>query len=1037
MDSDSCSVRVVARFRPINERERKEGEREQFVLDIVEDTRIVIKSKSSGQHNFNFDRTFGCDSHQDEVYEYTAKQTIQDVLDGYNGTIFAYGQTGSGKTFTMFGPDEITDESLQGIVPRAAAHIFETIRSDTREIQYSIKASFLEIYKERIRDLLNPSKDNLPVRESTTKGIYVEGLTEEYVGCEEDIAEIIAQGEKSRSVASTNMNQRSSRSHSLMIITIEQKNLEDDSTRVGRLNLIDLAGSEKVGKTGASGNTLEEAKKINQSLSALGNCIHALTEAKRGHVPYRDSKLTRVLQESLGGNTKTTLVVTASPHVFNLEETVSSLRFGARAKTIQNKVSQNVQRSAEELMIIVQTLKSELLKMRRYSSQLEKQIAYMKSPEYDPSKPMPKELLASAPVRTPSKKGSKGTPTSKGTPSAKNTPKSSGVKSAVRGSGTPMSASKSSASKAASASASTPTLAAPTGHSRSPSSGGDYDPFALAEAKMNLDKLKLRHANQVDELNDKINEANLALEEQKSALEAAEESAKELQLQILATKQAADEAQEELESRLQDAKDNFERERHKVENLKLSLEERESACQSLEEKLEEKEAQLRQLCRERDELQEDMDALKSSSEQEGAASRRLEESIALVRTQLAAAEQRAEASQADAERAKEQRQQSATAREESEAAREALQLELVEAHGAVEVAAQQRTQLEQRLAQVQKELERAEDSYRQLKSSISSSEARQRSASVKKSSLGEGSDPAVKKEDEPTEETAPEDRPATEEEEERDILVETLKSEAERQEEKLDEAQQQLQALSASAAAAEAAAHAAKTEATKQSIELSSLRSRLEEEERSAAERERWLQEAQEHLAAAKAQAAEAAVRQQGLERNLEHQTQQAEAAKEELQESTHKLHAKEQECRKLSDLLEKEQRKLDSEATSAKAHARDLANVQQLAEELKASLAVEKKSSTSAKHEAACLALENQRLTEELAEKVAAAKSHAEELEALQTKLTEVESRRSRLFKPIRVGPAFSSKAKPMHVKINYNEARSQLRRVARDLTK
>merc|ERR1712137_958431 len=247
----------------------------------------------------------------------------------------------------------------------------------------------MEIYKENVRDLLHPSAPTLSVRESPTKGVYVEGLTEEYVASEEDITELIQLGERSRSVSSTKMNQRSSRSHSLFIIIVEQKNLADDSVKIGRLNLIDLAGSEKVGKTGATGNTLEEAKKINQSLSALGNCIHALTEAKRGHVPYRDSKLTRILQESLGGNTKTTLVITASPHVFNAEETLSSLRFGARAKTIQNKVSQNVKRSVEELMAIINALKGELIRLKTYCVSLESHIRSVQSGEVDISAPIP------------------------------------------------------------------------------------------------------------------------------------------------------------------------------------------------------------------------------------------------------------------------------------------------------------------------------------------------------------------------------------------------------------------------------------------------------------------------------------------------------------------------------------------------------------------------------------------------------------------------------------------------------------------------
>lgn len=210
--------------------------------------------------------------------------------------------------------------------------MFEAIYATQPEsnLQFSVKASFLEIYKERIRDLLHPINDNLPIRQSPTRGIYVENLREVFVGGEEDIRDLLRKGEAARSVASTKMNERSSRSHSLFIVRVEQRNLDTGGLRVGRLNLVDLAGSEKISKTGAAGETLEEAKKINQSLSALGNCIHALTEAKRGHIPYRDSKLTRILQDSLGGNTKTCLVVTCSPHVFNIDETLTTLRFGAR-----------------------------------------------------------------------------------------------------------------------------------------------------------------------------------------------------------------------------------------------------------------------------------------------------------------------------------------------------------------------------------------------------------------------------------------------------------------------------------------------------------------------------------------------------------------------------------------------------------------------------------------------------------------------------------------------------------------------------------
>ncbi|KAN0036891.1 hypothetical protein ACTFIV_002211 [Dictyostelium citrinum] len=242
------------------------------------------------------------------------------------------------------------------------------------------------------RDLYGEySRFQLKIRESKSQGIYVEGLTEEYVASEEDIMDLIGVGEASRSVAKTNMNQRSSRSHSILIIAIEQKS-SDGSKKRGKLNLVDLAGSEKVSKTGAEGIVLEQAKKINQSLSLLGNCIHALTDSKREHIPFRDSKLTRLLQDSLGGNTKTTLLVTASPHFNNVDETISTLKFGARAKSIKNNVKVNQEKSAAELQIIVNALTKELSILKVYSISLENLVNYFKSPSYQPGNPIPKEL---------------------------------------------------------------------------------------------------------------------------------------------------------------------------------------------------------------------------------------------------------------------------------------------------------------------------------------------------------------------------------------------------------------------------------------------------------------------------------------------------------------------------------------------------------------------------------------------------------------------------------------------------------------------
>jgi kinesin family protein 5 len=377
------SVRVICRFRPVNEREKSEAVTHDGTLPLLEypnDATVVVNMPKQPQQTFNFDRVFGSDSKQMEVYSAAAKDTINDVIGGYNGTIFAYGQTGAGKSFTMFGPD-ISVPELKGIIPRSCEQIFKYIERDNSGTEYTIKCSFLEIYKETIRDLLSPGNDNLKVRESPSRGVWVQDLTEQFVTCEEDIIELLKMGEKYRAVSSTKMNAVSSRSHSLFIITLQQKSPEG-STKEGKLNLADLAGSEKVGKTGATGDTLEEAKKINQSLSALGNCINALTQAKKTHIPYRDSKLTFILRESLGGNSKTTLLIAASPHPFNIEETVSTLKFGQRAKTIKNKVSINQQRSVAELNAIITKLQQELDSLRRYANILERDIV-TRDPKYD------------------------------------------------------------------------------------------------------------------------------------------------------------------------------------------------------------------------------------------------------------------------------------------------------------------------------------------------------------------------------------------------------------------------------------------------------------------------------------------------------------------------------------------------------------------------------------------------------------------------------------------------------------------------------
>lgn len=204
---------------------------------------------------------------------------------------------------------DIDDNNSKGIIPRITEQIFESILTSPPNMEYLVKVSYMEIYMERIRDLLSPSNDNLQVHEDKLRGVYVKNLSDYYVGDAKEVYEIMRQGSLARAVSSTNMNAESSRSHSIFLISIVQKNIETGSQKTGNLYLVDLAGSEKIGKTGATGQTLEEAKKINKSLSALGMVINALTDGKSTHIPYRDSKLTRILQESLGGNSRTTLIV--------------------------------------------------------------------------------------------------------------------------------------------------------------------------------------------------------------------------------------------------------------------------------------------------------------------------------------------------------------------------------------------------------------------------------------------------------------------------------------------------------------------------------------------------------------------------------------------------------------------------------------------------------------------------------------------------------------------------------------------------------
>ncbi|CAG8075983.1 unnamed protein product [Penicillium nalgiovense] len=371
----SNTIKVVARFRPQNKIELSSGGKP--IVEFENEESCSINSRE-GTGAFTFDRVFPMDTAQNDIFDFSIRPTVDDILNGYNGTVFAYGQTGAGKSYTMMGSD-IDDEIGKGIIPRMIEQIFASILTSPSNIEYTVRVSYMEIYMERIRDLLVPQNDNLPVHEEKARGVYVKGLLEVYVSSVQEVYEVMRRGGAARAVSATNMNQESSRSHSIFVITVTQKNVETGSAKSGQLFLVDLAGSEKVGKTGASGQTLEEAKKINKSLSALGMVINALTDGKSTHIPYRDSKLTRILQESLGGNSRTTLIINCSPSSYNDAETISTLRFGVRAKAIKNKAKVNAELSSSEMKQLLRKAQSQMTNFESYISALEGEISMWRS----------------------------------------------------------------------------------------------------------------------------------------------------------------------------------------------------------------------------------------------------------------------------------------------------------------------------------------------------------------------------------------------------------------------------------------------------------------------------------------------------------------------------------------------------------------------------------------------------------------------------------------------------------------------------------
>lgn len=343
-NKSSESVKVVVRCRPLNRKEESNGLAGGIVQMDLKLGQVILRNPrappSEPLKTFTFDAVYDSNSKQRDLYDESVRPLIDSVLDGFNGTIFAYGQTGTGKTYTMQGA--WMDPEKRGVIPNAFDHIFTNISRSQSDKQYLVRSSYLEIYREEIRDLLDPNHANtrLELRESPDTGVYIRDLTSCVCKSIKEIEEVMNMGNQVRAVGATDMNEHSSRSHALFLITVECSQPGPDGRkhiRVGRLNLVDLAGSERQTKTGVHGERLKEAAKINLSLSALGNVISALADGRSAHVPYRDSKLTRLLQDSLGGNAKTVMVATLGPAPQHYDETLTTLRYANRAKNIHNQ----------------------------------------------------------------------------------------------------------------------------------------------------------------------------------------------------------------------------------------------------------------------------------------------------------------------------------------------------------------------------------------------------------------------------------------------------------------------------------------------------------------------------------------------------------------------------------------------------------------------------------------------------------------------------------------------------------------------------
>ena len=362
------TIKVCCRFR--KEFDHSEDEYDSWEFEDETATIYYGERNTKTERKWVYDYILPPDTTQEQMYEKVAKKTIVDFTEGYNDTIFAYGQSGSGKTYSMLGPDSVfetlatsTENELYGITPRAVYQIFNIFKDfDRNGTKWKLSLSYIEIYNEKIKCLLS-KKDGLKIREDPNEGFIIP--EKDSIDCQTPLSvfEGINLASKNRATGATNQNERSSRSHAILQLELIYNSI-DGLVRKSHLSLVDLAGSERIAKTGAEGQRLKEAQKINQSLTTLGMVIMSLTTPGSKHIPFRNSKLTLILKDSLGGSSKTTLLCTASRLKRHSEESIQTLYFASRAKTIKNNAKKNIILSAGELQYLANGLKKEIMLLR-------------------------------------------------------------------------------------------------------------------------------------------------------------------------------------------------------------------------------------------------------------------------------------------------------------------------------------------------------------------------------------------------------------------------------------------------------------------------------------------------------------------------------------------------------------------------------------------------------------------------------------------------------------------------------------------------